>query len=105
MPGQASFSRVVVVPRPIDDAGRVVRTCVDGIQGASVLEMRPDGALIVRRTGLIARSEALTLKFSKIDEATTKIELATRRRMGMRAPDDVPSELERKLMSALTEAK
>jgi len=55
----------VVVPVPLDEVPELLDRAVHAVPGAAAMEIRPDGAVIGRRTSFAVRAENIVMTFSR----------------------------------------
>lgn len=93
-------TRSITIEHALSSLPTLILEAVKRVPRLAVLELRDDGAHLVRRSNFVAGSGSLSLRFSKIDDGVSRI-LLSPHRMGMNAPDPVPSPLEKAFVSAL----
>ncbi|GAA3338470.1 hypothetical protein GCM10017714_09840 [Curtobacterium pusillum] len=73
----------VVLPVPLDAVPALVEQAVHAVPGAAVMEVRPDGAVIGRRTSFALRAENIVLAFRSEGPASSRVEIIREGRDGL----------------------
>jgi hypothetical protein len=73
----------VVVPVPLAEVPVLLQRAVDAVPGAAAMEIRPDGAVVGRRTSFAARAENIVFAFHRETATSARVEILREGRDGL----------------------
>ncbi|MDR6575089.1 hypothetical protein J2X60_003759 [Curtobacterium sp. 320] len=73
----------VVVPVPLDAVPELLDRAVHAVPGAAAMEIRPDGAVIGRRTSFALRADNIVMTFSREGPTSSRVEIIREGRDGL----------------------
>lgn len=82
-PRSAGPRPAVDLPVPLEDVPALLHRAVDAVPGAAAMEVRPDGAVVGRRTSFALRAENIVFAFHRRGPTSSRVEIAREGRDGL----------------------